>query len=205
MLLLKLQCFGHLLWRANWLEKTLILGKIEDKRRRGQQRMRELESITASVDMNLSKLQEIVKNKEAWHAAILQRVRYDLVIEQQTTKTTVKLFQTVYWKVYPSSINLLLHIVKSYLDACWLYLGSLPCSIGWHASLSNNTTVSTMVALQQAIMWGRWFLPLYFSVTVLAILGPMFFHINFRRNSISTKIVYLYKNRLFLQKSFLRF
>ena len=115
MLLLKLQCFGHLLWRANWLEKTLILGKIEDKRRRGQQRMRELESITASVDMNLSKLQEIVKNKEAWRAAILQRVRYDLVIEQQTTKTTVKLFQTVYWKVYPSSIKFSRPNVKSQL------------------------------------------------------------------------------------------
>ena len=136
---------------------------------------------------------------------VLQRVRHDLVIEQQTTTTTIKLFQTVYWKVYPSSINLLSHIVKSHLDACWLYLGSLPCSIGWHASVSTNTTVSTMVALQQAIMWGKWFLPLYFSVTVLAILGPMFFHINCRRNSIPTKIVYLYKNHLSLQKSFLWF
>ena len=70
MLQLKLQYSGHLMGKANPLEKILMLGKIKGKRRRGQQRMRWLHGITSSVEMSLSKLQEMVKYREAWHAAV---------------------------------------------------------------------------------------------------------------------------------------
>ena len=70
--MLKLQYFGHLMGRANSLGKTLMLGKIEGKRRRGQPRMRWLDGITDSVDMILSRLQEIVEDREAWSAVVLE-------------------------------------------------------------------------------------------------------------------------------------
>ena len=91
MLKLKLQYFGHLTQRANSLEKTLMLGKIEGKRKRRWQRMRWLDNVTDSMDMILSKLWEIVKDRAIWHTAVhgVTKLRHNLVTEQQQVKKNI--------------------------------------------------------------------------------------------------------------------
>ena len=92
MLKLKLQYFGHLMWMNNSLEKSLMLWKTVGRKRRGHQRMRWLDSITDAMNMNLSKLQEIVRDREAWQAAVHGVVKSQTWLDDSTTTTTTTIY-----------------------------------------------------------------------------------------------------------------
>ena len=93
MLKLKLQFFGHLMWRADSLKKTLTLGKTEGRRRRGWQRIRWLDGITDSVDMSLSKLKEMVRDRESWHAVVYAVAKSWTQLNDWITKTLLRITQ----------------------------------------------------------------------------------------------------------------
>ena len=113
MLKLKLQYFGYLMWRTDSLEKTLMLGKIEDRRRRGQQRMRWLDGIMDSMDMSLSELQELVMDREAWCAAVhgvtKSRTRLSDWTELNWTSSAPTMFYKRTWHPDPNKMIILRH------------------------------------------------------------------------------------------------
>ena len=99
MLKLKLQSSDHLMWRVNSLEKTLMLGKIEGRRRSGWQKMRWLDSITDSTNMNLSKLWEMVKDREAWYAAVHGAAKHWIWLSNWITTTTKYLMELFFFNL----------------------------------------------------------------------------------------------------------
>ena len=120
MVKLKLQYFGHLMRTADSLEKTLVLGKIEGRRRRGCQRMRWLDGITRAMNMNLAKLQEIVRDTEAWCAAIHGVVKIWTQFSDWTTTTPNKLSKSICWSEWVPEWGNALKIIEQYAKVTYI-------------------------------------------------------------------------------------
>ena len=135
-LMLKLQYFGHLMWRADWLEKTLMLGKIKGRERRGRQRSKWLDGITNSMNMSLRKLRKIVKDREAWCVAFHRVAKSQTWLSDWTTsfvrnlQNVIQSGSTIFyshqqWMEIPAAYHM--GILKIFYPSQWLIF-----SLSWH-------------------------------------------------------------------------